>query len=307
MRTTLERGTQLPSAGSERRIGDRTFAYILTVPGLALLAAVVLYPLAAALVTAFFEQSLVVPGREFVGLDNVRSVLEGEFVRILRQTMVFTVGATTASFVVGFGLALALNTTIRGRWVLRGALLIPWLVPGVVVAFLWMWIFNANYGVLNGLLQTLGLIDSPNAWLAHPSSAMAALIVAKTWASFPWLMVMLLAGLQTVPSDLHEAAEVDGAGTIRRFFVITVPHMKGIIGIVVLLEFIWSFQHFDIIYIVTGGGPAGRTQTFATSVYQTAFQGFDLGRAGALGLLWMMILFVLVVIYLRYSERSERT
>jgi multiple sugar transport system permease protein len=135
---------------------------------------------------------------------------------------------------------------------------------------------------------------------------MAGLIVAKVWASFPWMMVMLLAGLQTVPTDLHEAAEVDGAGTIRRFFAITVPHLKGIIGIVVLLEFIWSFQHFDIIYIVTGGGPAGRTQTFATSVYQTAFQGFDLGRAGALGLLWMIILLVLVVAYVRYAERSER-
>nr|WP_231947546.1 sugar ABC transporter permease [Jiangella sp. DSM 45060] len=278
----------------------------LTLPGLALLVAVVLYPLVSALVTAFFEQSLVIPGREFVGLDNVQAVLESDFWRIFRQTLVFTLGSTLLPFVIGFGLALALNTGLRGQKVFRGVLLVPWLVPGVVVSFLWMWIFNANYGVANGLLEGLGIIDEPRAWLAEPGTAMAAVIIAKTWASFPWMMVMLLAGLQTVPPDLHEAAEVDGAGTIRRFFAITLPHLKGIVGLVLLLEFIWNFQHFDIIYVLTGGGPAGTTQTFATSVYETAFRGFDLGRAGALGLLWMIILLVLVVIYVRFSERGEQ-
>ena len=208
-------------------------------------------------------------------------------------------------FVIGFGLALALNTRIRGAKVLRGLMLIPWLVPGVVVSFLWMWIFNANYGVMNALLQSLGLIDEPRPGCAQPGTAMAAVIVAKTWQSFPWMMVMLLAGLQTVPRELHEAAEMDGAGTVRRFFSITVPHLKGIIGLVLLLEFIWNFQHFDIIYVLTGGGPAGSTQTFATAVYETAFKGFDLGMAGALGLLWMVILMALVVVYIRFSEKGE--
>ncbi|WP_211239565.1 carbohydrate ABC transporter permease [Jiangella gansuensis] len=289
-----------------RRLGDGAFAVALTLPGFALLVAVVLYPLVAALVTAFFEQSLVVPGREFVGLENLRAVLENDFWRILRQTLVFTVGSTLLPFVIGFGLALALNTGLRGQRVFRGLFLVPWLVPGVVVSFLWMWIFNANYGVANGVLESLGIIDAPQAWLAEPGTAMAAVIIAKTWASFPWMMVMLLAGLQTVPPELHEAAEVDGAGTVRRFASITLPHLKGIIGLVLLLEFIWNFQHFDIIYVLTGGGPAGSTQTFATSVYEIAFRGFDLGRAGALGLLWMLILLVLVVVYVRFSERGEQ-
>jgi len=190
--------------------------------------------------------------------------------------------------------------------VLRGFFLVPWLIPGVVVSFLWMWIFNANYGVLNGLLESVGVIDGPEAWLARPGTAMAAVIIAKSWQSFPWMMVMLLAGLQTVPGELHEAAEIDGAGVVRRFFAITVPHLKGIIGLVVLLEFIWNFQHFDIIYVLTGGGPAGATQTFATAVYETAFKGYDLGRAGALGLLWMVLLMVLVVVYVRFSEKGEK-
>lgn len=293
-----------PRAGS--RLSTTTFAVLLVLPGLALLVAVVLYPLIAALVTAFFQQSLVIPGRQFVGLDNIISVLQGDFVDLLAQTLTFTVGTTLIPFVIGFALALALNTRIRGANVLRGFFLVPWLIPGVVVSFLWMWIFNANYGVLNGLLESVGVIDGPEAWLARPGTAMAAVIIAKSWQSFPWMMVMLLAGLQTVPGELHEAAEIDGAGVVRRFFAITVPHLKGIIGLVVLLEFIWNFQHFDIIYVLTGGGPAGATQTFATAVYETAFKGYDLGRAGALGLLWMVLLMVLVVVYVRFSEKGEK-
>jgi multiple sugar transport system permease protein len=298
--------SQIGTGRRPRRLSDGMFALLLTAPGLALLAAVVVYPLITALITAFYKQSLVEPGREFVGFQNIVDVLTGEFFPLLTQTLVFTLGTTIAPFVIGFGLALALNTRIRGAKVLRGLMLIPWLIPGVVVSFLWMWIFNANYGVLNAALETVGLIDSPQAWLANPTTAMIAVIVAKTWQSFPWMMVMLLAGLQTVPIELHEAAEIDGAGTIRRFFSITVPQMSGIIGLVILLEFIWNFQHFDIIYVLTGGGPAGSTQTFATAVYETAFDGFDLGHAGAIGLLWMILLMVLVVVYVRLSEKGEK-
>jgi multiple sugar transport system permease protein len=294
-----------PRASGDR-LGDGAFVAILMLPAIALLAAVVVYPLVAALTTAFFEQSLIYPGRSFVGLDNISDVLATDFWRLLRQTLVFTIGSTIGPFLIGFGLALALNTRIRGRTIFRGLLLIPWLVPGVVVSFIWMWIFNANYGLANGVLEKVGLLDEPRAWLFDPGWAMVALIVAKSWASFPWMMVMLLAGLQTVPKELHEAAAVDGANAVRRFFAITVPHLRGIIGIVILLEFIWNFQHFDIIYVLTGGGPAGTTETFATAVYETAFEGYDLGRAGALGLLWMLILLVLVVAYVRLSERSER-
>ena len=306
MTTNQITSQKLSAPNKGRRLGDAGFAYLLILPGLALLGAVVVYPLITALVTAFFEQSLVVPGREFVGFANIIDVLTSDFWRLLSQTLIFTIGTTVLPFVIGFALALALNTRIRGAKALRGLMLIPWLVPGVVVSFLWMWIFNGNYGVLNAVLESLGIIDAPQAWLADPTTAMGAVIIAKTWQSFPWMMVMLLAGLQTVPRELHEAAEIDGAGTIRRFFSITVPQIQGIIGIVILLEFIWNFQHFDIIYVLTGGGPAGSTQTFATAVYETAFQGFDLGRAGAIGLLWMVLLMALVVVYVRFSEKGEQ-
>jgi multiple sugar transport system permease protein len=290
-----------------RPLSDRTFAVLLTLPAVALFAGIVAYPLISSLVTGFFEQSLVLPGRTFVGLANLRDVIGDDFLPVLRNTVVFTLGATAIPVVLGMVLALALNVRLRGTRVLRGVFLLPWVVPGVVASFLWLWIFDANYGVLNGFLVRLGLIDENVVWLGQPATAMLGVIIAKSWASFPWIMVMLLAGLQTVPSELHEAAAVDGAGAVRRFRWITLPHLRGVLGIVVLLELIWNFQHFDMIYVLTHCGPAGTTTTFALGVYDTAFKGFDLGHASALGACWMVILMLLVVVYLRFAERGERT
>jgi multiple sugar transport system permease protein len=287
-------------------LSDRTFAVLLTLPAVALFAGIVVYPLVAALVTSLYEQSLVQQGRTFVGLANFRDVLTDDFVPVLRNTVVFTIGATVLPVLIGLALALALNVGLRGSAVLRGVFLLPWVIPGVVASFLWLWIFNANYGVLNGFLVRLGLVEENVVWLGQPTTAMLGVIVAKAWASFPWIMVMLLAGLQSVPGELHEAAAVDGAGAIRRFFAITLPHLRGVLGIVVLLELIWNFQHFDMIYVLTGGGPGGTTMTFSLGVYDTAFKGFDLGHAGALGACWMVILMLLVAGYLRFAERGER-
>ncbi|MET7422322.1 sugar ABC transporter permease [Dactylosporangium sp. NPDC005555] len=286
--------------------GNEKFGLLLTLPAMALLGAVVLYPLVAALTTSLFDQSLVLPGRKFVGLANFEAVFDRQFWPTLRNTVVFTVGATIAPVVVGFALALALNTKLPGRAVLRGLFLMPWVIPGVVVSFVWLWIFNANYGLLNGLLVQLHLIDEPVVWLGGPGTAMASVIVAKTWASFPWIMVMLLAGLQTVPHALHEAAALDGAGSVSRFRHVTLPHLRGILGIVVLLEVIWNLQHFDMIYVLTHGGPAGSTTTFAVAVYDTAFKAFDLGTASALGALWLVLILGLTVVYVRVTERGEK-
>ncbi|MEV6108008.1 sugar ABC transporter permease [Streptomyces sp. NPDC051940] len=289
-----------------RKLSNGAFAILLTLPGLALFAAIVLYPLIASITTGFFKQDLRFPGRTWVGFDNFADVLSDDFTAILEHTLVFTIGATVAPFVIGLALALALNSGIRGSGFLRGMFLFPWVIPGVVVSFLWMWIFNANYGVLNGALLKAGIIDESVSWLGEPTTAMLAVIITKTWASFPWMMVMLLAGLQTVPQELHEAAAVDGAGAVRRFRAVTWPGIRAVAGITVLLEFIWNFQHFDTIYVLTGGGPAGATETFAVAVYQDAFKGYDLGHATALGGLWMLLLLVLVGVYLKTSERETK-
>ena len=294
-----------PGVSSRRGLSDGQFALLLTLPGLALFASIVLYPFVASLLSGFFEQSLVRPGREFTGLSNYVDLINGQFLPVLRNTVVFTLACTAIPFVIGMALALALNTRIRANGFLRGAFLLPWIVPSVVVSFLWLWIFNANYGVLNGALLQLGIGDGDTAWLGQPGTAMAAVIIAKSWATFPWMMVMLLAGLQTVPGELLEAAAVDGAGAVRRFVSITLPQMKGVIGIVLLLETIWNFQHFDTIYVLTGGGPAGATTIFSVAVYDLAFRGFDLGAAGALGGLWVLVLTGLVVLYVRHAEKGD--
>src|SRR5688572_6231438 len=179
-------------------LSDRAFLAFLLLPGIVLLCTIVLYPLIRSLISGFFDENLLYPGMTFVGLDNIVQVLTTEFGPLLVQTLIFTVGATVAPFVLGLALALVLNQSFPGQRFLRGAFLIPWLIPGVVVSFLWMWIFDANYGVLNGMLMSLGAIDSPIAWLFQTDTARVALIVAKTWNTFPWIMVMLLAALQTV-------------------------------------------------------------------------------------------------------------
>lgn len=296
----------MPGRRRGSRLSERTFLVFLLLPGVVLLCAIVLYPLIRSLVSAFFDENLLYPGMEFVGFENIAAVLADDFGRLVWQTLIFTVGATILPFLIGLALALVLNQSFPGQRLLRGAFLIPWLIPGVVVSFLWMWIFDANYGVLNGILMSLGAIDSPVAWLFQTDTARGALVIAKTWNTFPWVMVMLLAALQTVPGELHEAASMDGAGVVRRFFAVTWPHIRGVAALVVLLEFIWNFQHFDTIFVLTGGGPAGTTSTFATEVYDSAFRGYDLGHAGALGIVWMALLTVLVVVYVWLSERGEK-
>lgn len=286
-------------------LSDTQFAILLVTPALALLLLVVLYPLLNSMYIGFFKKSLVYPGQEFVGLKNIQSILGGDFRLLLKNTLNFTFWATLLPFIFGFGVAWILNSAIRGRNILRGAFLLPWLIPSVIVSFLWLWIFNANYGVLNGALRSLGLIENNINWLSSPTMAMAAVIIAKTWQTFPWMAIMLLAGLQTIPRDLIEAAAIDGATAWKTFTRVTIPHLSGIISITLLLSFIWNFQHLETIYVMTQGGPAKATTTFAIAVYQTGFQAFDLGKAGAIGILWMLLLSIIVIIYLRFGMGDE--
>ncbi|MFS0912221.1 carbohydrate ABC transporter permease [Microbacterium sp. 179-I 3D2 NHS] len=293
------------SRAAARRSTRSLFPLLLIAPAATLLAAVLIYPLVAALVDGLFDSNLLYPDKTFVGLDNVARAFSGQFWPLLLTTLTFAVPATVLPFAVGLLAALGLNQRMRGRAVLRSLLLFPWVLPGVVVSFLWLWIFDANYGVLNGVLRSVGAIGENIGWLDSGAGAMTAVIVARTWASFPWMMVMLLAALQSFPGDTYEAARVDGANSWQRFRYITVPGLLPVASVVVLLEFIWNFQQFDLLYVLTGGGPAGATTTFSLAVYETAFKGFDLGMAGALGLLWMLILLPVVLLYLRRMESDS--
>ena len=302
--SSVQRG-QTVRHPKRRRLTDTHVALLLLAPAMTLLFTVILYPLLNSMYIGLLDKSLITGGDEFVGLENILDVLGSNFLPILLNTLVFAIGATLLPFLIGFGVALVLNGPIRGRGFWRGAFLLPWLVPSVIVSFLWLWIFNANYGVLNGILRNVGLIDSNIAWLSNGASAMTAVIIAKTWQTFPWIAIMILAALQTIPPELYEAASIAGANRWQLFRYVTMPHLRGVSSIVILLSLIWNFQHFETIYVMTQGGPAKATTTFSVAVYQTAFQAFDLGRAGALGILWMVLLSLVVVVYLRFGMADE--
>jgi multiple sugar transport system permease protein len=289
----------------DRRLSDTQMGLLLVLPAVVLFVAIILYPLLNSMYMAFLDKSLVFPGEEFVGFDNLARALRREFIPLLSTTLIFTAGATILPFVIGFIVAVILNGRIAARGFWRGMFLLPWLIPSVVVSFLWMWIFNANYGVINGMLRELGLITDNINFLGSRDGAMISVIIAKTWNTFPWIAVMVLAGLQTIPAELYEAAAIDGADRLRSFWNITVPGLRGVMSTVLLLSFIWNFQHLETIYVMTTGGPGNATTTFAVGVYKTAFQARDLGEAGAIGLLWMALLSVIVLVYLRFVVRED--
>jgi multiple sugar transport system permease protein len=295
-------GSALPQRN--QRLSNAAFGLLLALPAVALFAVVILYPLVNSMVMAFYDKSLVFPDETWVGLKNVGRILSREALPLLSRTLVFTFGATLLPFVIGFGMALLLNIPMRLRGFLRGAFLLPWLIPSVVVSFLWMWIFDGNYGVINGVLRQTGLISTNINFLGDPTFAMIAVIIAKAWNTFPWIGVLLLAALQTIPAELYEAASLDGASVFQRFRNVTIPQVRGVMGVAFLLSFIWNFQHFETIYVMTSGGPAKATTTFAVAVYDTAFKAYDLGRAGAIGIVWMALLSVIVVIYLRFAVKE---
>lgn len=291
--------------GRGKRLSDSQVGFLLALPALILFAVIILYPLLSSMYMAFLDKSLVFPGEEFVGLENIQRALRRDFLPLFGTTMIFTIGATVLPFVIGFAVALILNGRLIARGFWRGMFLLPWLIPSVVVSFLWMWIFNANYGVINGLLRELGLITENINFLGTRSTAMWSVIIAKTWNTFPWITVMVLAGLQTISRDLYEAAAIDGADRLRSFWNVTIPQLRGVISTVLLLSFIWNFQHLEMIYVMTTGGPSEATTTFSIGVYKAAFQARDLGEAGAIGLLWMALLSVIVIVYLRFAVRED--
>lgn len=285
---------------------QRYFAYFLVAPAMVLFLLVIAYPLVQALAYGFTNSSLLTDESKFIGLEGLISLLgDAGFWGVVIQTLIFVGVATGGSFVLALTMATALNSRIRAVSIWRSGLLIPWLLPGVVVSFLWGWILDTNYGLLNGVIVWFGGAGGTN-WLDSPVFAMIGVILAKIWMTFPWMAVLLLAALQGVPEEVHDASAVDGASGWKKQVYVILPQIKSAIGLTLLLEAIWGFQHFEIPYVMTGGGPAGSTTTLAVELYQAAFERFDLGEAGAIGVVWMVLMSALVITYLTYMSREEK-
>jgi multiple sugar transport system permease protein len=275
-------------------------------PALVFMLLAMIWPLVLSIGKAFTQRDPVTYRQVFSGFENFLFFFSNSsLIKTLPITLVFVVGATLLAFVLGLLWALVLEQIKRGRGFLRAVTLVPWVMPSVVTAFLWAWIFNGQFGVLNGVAGQLGLIDENVIWLADPTTANVAVIVARAWQSMPWFVLMFIAGLQSVPGDLVEAVRVDGGGNWRIFQHVVIPHLRFTVLVAAILGAMGNLQLFDLIYAMTGGGPAGSTSVMSLVVYQQAFQVFDFGTASAIGVIWILLLVVPTVLYVRSALPPE--
>lgn len=253
-------------------------------PGFILVLLIFVYPILRTLILSLLHLNLETGFRpRFAGLDNfARLVSDSRFHNSLKVTTLFTAVSVAMEFFLGLALALAAERIRRGRRAIRTLLLIPWTLPTAVVAVLWMWIFNDQYGVINALLLKTGIVDSPLAWLGRPQSAMATMILADVWKAFPFVFLVLLAGLQSIPRETYEAIEIDGGTAWHKFRYVTVPYLKPFIFLALIFRIVQAFAVFDLVYVLTGGGPGGATETVSIYGYYTYMRYLDFGYGAAL-------------------------
>lgn len=286
--------------------GDRLVAYATLSPSVALLFLLVAVPTITVFVTSFQSVGLGETSGPFVGLANYQRVLSDPlFLVALRNTLVWVFGSVSLEMVLGVALALLLNTKFRFRGLARAIVLAPYLLPTVVAVLIWHYMFNDLLGVLNHILMSVGIIQSPLLWLNSPGTAMISVILVGTWKFTPFVVIALLGILQSLPEEQYEAAKIDGANAIQRFWRLTLPHILPVFLLTALLRTIWTFQKFDIIYLLTGGGPLDSTTTLPVLVYEKGFVDFQLGRAAALALITFAILSLFLGVYLYLMKRAE--
>ncbi|PSB41034.1 carbohydrate ABC transporter permease [Chroococcidiopsis sp. CCNUC1] len=277
---------------------EQKTGWILLLPALIVMLVVYAYPILRAFWLSVFTQNL---GTElelvFSGLSNYgRMFNDGRFWQSLWNTTVFTTASVLSELILGIGVALVLNQAFKGRGIVRTITLIPWALPTAVMGVAWAWIFNDQYGVVNDILRRLGLIETGISWLGNPTLAMIAVILADVWKTTPFIALLLLAGLQSIPGDLYEAHSLDGATPWQSFWKITVPLLMPQIIVSLLFRFAQAFAIFDLIQVMTGGGPGGATETVSIYIYSTVMRYLDFGYGSALIVVTFLILVIAVAI-----------
>jgi multiple sugar transport system permease protein len=289
---------------------DRRYAALgvmLIAPTVLIFCAVIVYPLVSAVYLSLFTIYTPTLKGNFIGVGNYAHLAGSpEFWRSLWNTLLWTVLTLTLQVVLGVAVALLLHQNMVFRALARSLILFPYFVSTVVAVLVWRWLFNDLYGVLNHMMLMAGLIRMPLDYLGSMPNAMISIIVVGAWKYFPFVVIAVLARLQTIPDALYEAAKIDGAGPFSRFFDVTLPQLRDVLVVVILLRAIWDFKEFDLIYLLTGGGPIIATQTLPLMVYKDAFGLNDMGRASAVAVSMMLVMLVFMVIYLRLAGRDER-
>lgn len=282
--------------------------YLLIAPAFLLLGAVIVYPVGRALWMSLHEIVLTNPGggTPFIGIQNYVEIIQKPyFWNSIENTVVWTMSNLVVQLILGTGVAVLLNQKFPLRALVRGVVLIPWITPSVVAALTWRWMYDAEFGIINAVLMRLGLLEQTIAWLGNTNTAMWAVIVESIWKGTPFVTVMILAVLQAVPNELYDAAKVDGADGIKRFRYVTLPLILPTIIIAATLTTIYTFNNFNAIWLLTGGGPLRATETLTILVYREAFQQFNLGTSTAAGMIVFFILFVAVVLFGRYYIKAQ--
>lgn len=305
--TTPPRGRPAGGRTGGMQRARRREAIALVMPSLLPILVLSVAPLVMGVALAFTDARLVrEPDYQFAGVDNfVRLAGNSFFWESFRIGMVWAVSVTVLQLLAAMGLALLLNSGLRLQTLTRVLALIPWAMPPVVVAIMWRMIYSPNAGPLNAALGAVGLPDDTN-WLADFSTALPAVIVVGIWVGMPHTTVTLLAGLQQVPGELYEAAAIDGAGAWRRFTSVAWPSLRPIVSSITSLNFIWNFNMFSLVYVLTEGGPGGRTMLPMLFTYLEAFKNRNIGYAAAMGVVLVVVVVLLVALYLRSQFRSDR-
>ena len=274
--------------------------FLLIVPGLAVFVAIILYPFVDAILMSFTNRSMLSPEYDVVGLTNYMKVFKDPyFGKTLMTTLAFVLGSTSLPFTLGLIWAIVLNQGFRGAEFLRGVTLVNWIIPGTAIGFLWSWIFNGQYGILNSILEALGILETGIPWLGQTNTALLCVVIARTWQMLPWYMAFLLGGLQSVSLEQVEAAHIDGANNWKTFWKIILPGMKQTAILVFILGLIGNLQHFDLPWTMVQGGPARATTTLSIEVYTTAFKNWNMGKAATVGTIWAVLLAGFSILYLR--------
>ena len=265
------------------------------------------YPLINSIVMAFQNYKLTAPNDiYFNGFENFKKLFgDPDGLMILKNSIIYVVISVAGQFLLGLTLALALKKQFKGRGLYQSIVFLPWAFSGFVVGLIFRWSFNGEYSVVNNLLMKLGIIDNNIAWLGTPGYSLAVVIIAMIWMGIPFFAIMILAALQSIPADVYEAADVDGCGTVRQFFQITLPYIKPTLITTVLLRTIWIFNSLDLVVIITDGGPANSSQTLPAYMYSKAFGSYDFGFAAALGVMLMIILGLYALIFLKVTKYDK--
>ncbi len=295
------------ASGLQRVLGrDYRLGYGFVVPMVVLVLALVAYPFCYAIYLSFTRKYVGVPP-VFVGFDNyVKLTWDGFFQRAVVNSFVFTFGSVGVKLLLGMTMALVLTTKIRYRSFFTGVLLIPWVAPTVVSALNFLWMYDYSLGVLNYLLvRVFRLLPHGVGWLSEPNTAMASVIAVNIWRGFPFFGISFLAGMKAIPVELYEAAAVDGASALQRFRYVTLSGLRNIVVIVLLLSTIWTFNDFQIVYILTKGGPGGATQVLPVFTYEVAFGAQRLGEAIAVALYMLPALAFVIILLARYMRRGR--